>query len=162
MGDYSHYFYIGRGEDMKIHKEYRGVKDRKKSPIEIVPREQTNTQENLQDMDQNQNVDVKPAQFVSVTVNNQIENFTGKITGYVYKERDEAYPYPINIILYFGNYRKYPIDQKVLDKNLEFAFEELPPGFYMIELNSDGQLLKRIPNIKILPNQNIHQSIILE
>ncbi|WP_341877526.1 hypothetical protein [Defluviitalea saccharophila] len=146
---------------MKIHREHR-AQDKKKIPIEIVPRDQTNTQENLQDMDQNQNVDVKPAQFVSVTVNNQIENYTGKITGYVHKDTSEEHPYSIQIALYFANHRKYPIYQKVLDKNMDFVMEELPPGFYMIELSSKDKVLKRIPNIKVLPNQTVHQSIILE
>ncbi|NLK99012.1 MAG: hypothetical protein GX272_13215 [Epulopiscium sp.] len=146
---------------MKIHREHR-AQDKKKIPIEIVPRDQTNTQENLQDMDQNQNVDVKPAQFVSVTVNNQIENYTGKITGYVHKDTSEERPYSIQIALYFANHRKYPIYQKVLDKNMDFVMEELPPGFYMIELSSKDKVLKRIPNIKVLPNQTVHQSIILE
>lgn len=172
MGDFPTIFSFARGDFMKVHKEYRSkqkkidqVEDKEiifEKRIETVPRDQTNTQENQQDMDQSQNVDVKPAQFVSVIVNNQIENFTGKITGYVHKETIEEIRYPIRIVLYFGNHKRYPIYQKILDENMDFVVEELPPGFYMIELYSKDKLIKKIPNIKLLPNQTVYQSIIAE
>ena len=147
---------------MRIYKEESKKKIEAQKIIEITPEDQTNTQENRQDMDQNQQVDVKPTQFVSIVVNNQMENYTGKITGYLHIEKDDPPYCSIKVTLYFANHRKYPVYHMILDKNFNFAFEDLPPGFYMIEVFHEDHLLKRVPNIKVMPSQTIQQSILID
>lgn len=126
---------------------------------------QHSTQENKQDLDQQQQVDVKPSQInlqkIDVTVNNKLENYSGKITGIIYKNSQNVFTSEAEILLYFGGISALPVYKTNSDKNGCYSIEDLPPGFYSIKVIRNDSVVAIIYNIKVLPGQNSNQTIYL-
>ncbi|MCT4594821.1 MAG: carboxypeptidase-like regulatory domain-containing protein [Anaeromicrobium sp.] len=131
--------------------------------------DQSSIQKSMQDLDQDQHVETNPSQFnfqnVQLTLDNDMSKFAGKITGVVYsKNNREIIPNAI-ILLYFGSYddsRSYAVCQTKSDDNGNFVLDGLPPGYYTLYAYLGRYLREKIHNIKMLPGQNHHQSILLK
>jgi hypothetical protein len=123
--------------------------------------DQRSVQENTQDLDQNQQVDVKPSQVnvqrIDVTVNTKLENYAAKITGNIYIN-DELFQ-NADISLYFGSMSSYPIYRTSSDLNGNFVIENLPPGFYALEASYRKRYYGKVMNIKLMPGENYECSI---
>lgn len=151
-----------RYEDVNPEREdITNVSNSKNSKLQ----QQESTQENIQDLDQQQQVDVKPSQVnvqrLVVTINNKIENYSGKITGTIYTE-ENSLASNAAIALYFGNISELPVLQLNTDSNGNFIIENLPPGYYTLRAFHNEVYSDIIPNIKILPGENITQNIYLK
>lgn len=127
--------------------------------------QQQSTQENMQDLDQQQQVDVKPSQVsfqhLDVTINNKIENYSGRITGTTYTE-ENTLASNVEITLYFGSIGGLPVLQLSSNNNGNFVIEDLPPGYYSLKALHNKIYSDIIPNIKILPAENANQTIYLK
>lgn len=127
--------------------------------------EQHSTQENKQDLDQQQQVDVKPSQInlqkIDVTVNTKLENYSGKITGIIYKNKENVFATEAEIFLYFGGISDFPVYKTNADKNGCYSIEDLPPGFYSIKVIYNDSIVTTMYNIKVLPGQNSNQPLYL-
>ncbi|WP_051624357.1 carboxypeptidase-like regulatory domain-containing protein [Clostridium akagii] len=127
--------------------------------------DQHSTQENKQDLDQEQQVDVKPSQInlqrIDVTVNTKLENYSGKITGIIYINKENAIATEAEIFLYFGGVSDFPVYKTNADKNGCYSIEDLPPGFYSIKAIYNDSIMTTMYNIKVLPGQNSNQPIYL-
>lgn len=125
---------------------------------------QESLQSNHQELDQHQDVDVKPNQFslqhIDVTINNKLENYSGKIIGTTTYERNGQLLTAAEILLYFGSDTNYPVYRTASDENGRFSIEDLPPGFYSIKAQS-GYLQCLVRGIKILPGETRDQSLSL-
>lgn len=123
--------------------------------------DQRSLQENKQDLDQTQQVDVKPSQVnvqrIDVVVNTKLENYAAKITGNIYME-DELFA-DATIYLYFGSSTGHPIYRTSSDANGNFTIEDLPPGFYTLEAVYRRRAYGSVINIKLMPGQNYECSI---
>ena len=125
---------------------------------------QQSLQNNKQDLDQAVELDVKPSQInmqrLEVTINNKIENYSGRIAGSVLRETDGSQVSNAEIYLYFGPITEFPVYRTVSDQNGNFAIEDLPPGFYTIAaVFNDMQCITR--NIKVLPGATSEQPLTL-
>jgi hypothetical protein len=122
---------------------------------------QKSTQENTQDLDQNQEVDVKPSQVnvqrIDVVVNTKLENYAAKITGNIYSE-SKLIP-DADVLLFFGFTNSPPIYQTISDSNGNFLIVDLPPGFYTLKASFKGRHHGTILNIKLMPGQNYECSM---
>ncbi len=127
--------------------------------------DQHSTQENTQDLDQQQQVDVKPSQInlqkIDVTVNTKLENYSGKISGIIYKGNDNVFAANAEIILYFGCISDFPVFKTNSDENGCYSIDELPPGFYTIKVRYNDSLGATQYNIKVFPGQNSDQPLFL-
>lgn len=127
--------------------------------------EQRSTQENKQELEQQQQVDVKPAQLcfqkIDFTVNTQLENYAGKITGVIYRNKNNVFAANAEIFLYFGCINDFPVCKTSSDENGNYCIVDLPPGFYVIKVISNNYLWAILYNIKVLPGQNSNQTIYL-
>lgn len=123
--------------------------------------DQRSLQENTQDLDQNQQVDVKPSQVnvqrIDVVVNTKLENYAARITGNIYMN-DELFS-NATISLYFGSTTSYPIYKTSSDQNGNFVIEDLPPGFYTLEASYRRRAYGNVMNIKLMPGQNYECSL---
>ena len=128
--------------------------------------EQRSTQENKQDLDQQQQVDVKPSQInfqkIDLTINTKLENYSGKITGVIYKTKEDAFAAKADIFLYFGGICDYPVYKTNSDENGCYSIDELPPGFYTIKVIYNDSLRTTAYNIKVLPGQTSNQPLYLK
>ncbi|HHY77425.1 MAG TPA: carboxypeptidase regulatory-like domain-containing protein [Clostridiales bacterium] len=125
---------------------------------------QQSLQTNKQDLDQAVELDVKPSQLnlqrIDVTINNKIENYSGRIVGSVLREADGQFVANAVILLYFGSGTDFPVYRTISDENGNFAIDDLPPGFYTIVATyNDMQCISR--NIKVLPGEKCEQSLSL-
>jgi len=125
---------------------------------------QQSLQTNKQDLDQAVELDVKPSQLnlqrIDVTINNKIENYSGRIVGSVLREADGQFVANAVILLYFGSGTDFPVFRTVSDENGNFAIDDLPPGFYtIVAIFNDMQCIAR--NIKVLPGEKCEQSLSL-
>jgi len=125
---------------------------------------QQSLQSNKQDLDQAVELDVKPSQLnlqrIDVTINNKIENYSGRIIGSVLRENDGMQVANAVILLYFGSVTEFPVYRTTSDENGNFVIENLPPGFYTIVTTfNDMQCISR--NIKVLPGESCEQSLSL-
>jgi hypothetical protein len=120
--------------------------------------EQRSTQENKQDLDQQQQVDVKPSQIniqkIDLMVNTKLENYSGKISGVIYRSKDNVFASNANIFLYFGCVNDFPVYKTNSDENGNYFIEDLPPGFYTLKVIHNDYLGAIMHNIKVLPGQN--------
>jgi hypothetical protein len=127
--------------------------------------DQRSTQENKQDLDQQQQVDVKPSQInlqkIDLTVTNQLDNYAGKMTGVLYKNSSSIFVAKADVFLYFGYVNELPVCKTKSDENGNYSFEDLPPGYYCIKASYDNYLGATVYNIKVLPGQNSNNSIYL-
>ena len=125
---------------------------------------QQSLQTNKQDLDQAVELDVKPSQLnlqrIDVTINNKIENYSGRIVGSVLREADGQFVANAVILLYFGSGTDFPVYRTISDENGNFAIDDLPPGIYTIVATyNDMQCISR--NIKVLPGEKCEQSLSL-
>lgn len=123
---------------------------------------QQSLQSNKQDLDQSVELDVKPSQVnwqhLDVTINNKLENYSGRIVGSVLRETDGMHVPDAEILLYFGASTEFPVYRTNSDHNGNFVIEDLPPGFYTITAAlNDMQCISR--NIKILPGATNEQCL---
>jgi len=120
---------------------------------------------NSQDLDQEQKVDMNPVQLntqnIHIFVSNDKNNYSSKITGITYMERSKNIAANAKICLFFGNECRLPIYETNSDINGNFVIEDIPPGYYTL-LAELGDLEYRSHYIKVLPCQNIHESILLK
>ena len=119
-------------------------------------------QYNSQDLDQEQNMDVKPVQLntqnVQINVNQQ-ENCT-KIVGSTVLSRNKAIAAGANIYLFFGHRCKEPVYKTSSDKNGNFVIENIPPGYYTIYASLD-RFQYESHFIKVLPHQTVDHAVLL-
>jgi hypothetical protein len=123
---------------------------------------QQSLQSNKQDLDQSVELDVKPSQVnwqhLDVTINNKLENYSGRIVGSVLRETDGMHMADAEILLYFGASTEFPVYRTNSDHNGNFEIDDLPPGFYTITASlNDMQCISR--NIKILPGATNEQCL---
>lgn len=125
---------------------------------------QQSLQTNKQDLDQAVELDVKPSQLnlqrIDVTINNKIENYSGRIVGSVLRETDGQLVSNAIIMLYFGSGTEFPVYRTVSDENGNYIINDLPPGFYIIVATFNNmQCICR--NLKVLPGANCEQPLSL-
>ncbi len=119
---------------------------------------------NAQDLDQEQKVDVKPVQLNSQNVQLIISNYTnysGKITGTTYRGINREIAPNVAILLYFGFDHRLPVYKTRSDANGNFNIEDLPSGYYTLVAELGDRLKYQSHYIKLLPCQNVNQSILL-
>jgi len=125
---------------------------------------QQSLQHNAQDLDQTQEVDVKPCQVnvqnIDLTINNKIENYCGRIVGSVYSELNGELLPSADILLYFGAGTEYPVCKTSSDQHGNYTLEDLPPGFYTIKAKRED-LSCLIRNVKVLPGETCNQPLSL-
>ncbi len=143
--------------------------EEKKKPKKVAEKnkgslKKESIQYNAQDLDQEQKVDVNPVQLntqnLHVLVKN--ENYSGKITGTTYLEENKETLIDVNIHLFFGHDLKFPVYKTKSDNNGNFIIEDLPSGYYTLVAKSGEGLKYQSHYIKVLPCQNVHQSILLK
>lgn len=121
-------------------------------------------QYNSQDLDQEQNMSVSPvqnnAQNVHVVVINEKMDFSGKISGVTYNGKNKKMLGEVSICLFFGHENYIPVARTKSDENGNYTIEDLPPGFYTLSAQY-GEMQTRTQYIKVLPGQNVHQTILL-
>jgi hypothetical protein len=137
------------------------LEEEKNKKIQLQKSDQNNTQ----DMDQEQNVDVKPSQVnlqhLTVSLNNKIENYCGSIKGTTYSVADKQIVPDVKILVYFGSFCELPICQISSDTNGNFVIEDLPPGFYTIKAFLNDNYRDTVVNVKILPGESCNQNLYL-
>lgn len=117
---------------------------------------------NCQDLDQEQNVDLNPKQFNTQNIHIHIgnENYSGKLSGTVYLEKNKCIVPDVKICLFLGRDTQYPVHETYTDHSGRFIIEDIPPGYYTL-LAKLGDLEYRSHYIKILSCQSLHESIML-
>jgi hypothetical protein len=127
---------------------------------------QQSLQENKQDLQQEQQVDVKPSQInvqrFELTLNNKPENYTSSISGFTYLGDDSTIGKQVDIFLYFGTINLNPVCKTKSDEYGYYNFSDLPPGFYSIKASYLEKYEIIISNIKILYMQNADISLWLK
>lgn len=125
--------------------------------------DQVSNQHNSQDLDQEQNVDVKPVQLntqnLHITTGYNISDYSGQISGVTYLEEDKKVISDVNILLYFGDISKIPVYKTMSDKNGNFVIKDLPPGYYSLVAYIGKKLEYAIQYIKVLAGQNVYHAI---
>lgn len=160
------YTFVKKGE---IRMEKKEIKEQTEI-IEGLTRDNDNklqdqrsTQENRQDLDQQQQVDVKPSQIniqkFDLTVNTKLENYSGKITGILYEDMPSKYLEEVELYLYFGSPNNFPVYKTNTDKEGMYIIEDLPPGYYSIVIRYKDNVLASAYNIKVLPGQSANQTL---
>jgi len=127
--------------------------------------ENDSLQYNRQDLDQEQKVDVNPVQLNTQNVNVYVDapkiDYSGKITGITLRKKDGEVLQHVDIYLYFGHKCGLPVYETTSDCNGNFAIENIPPGYYIIHAQRGTNLKYESHYIKVLPGQNVHQTLIL-
>jgi len=149
------------GSTFKLKDFFKEIKEK---GVDNNVQHQQSLQNNKQDLDQTQEVDVKPSQFnlqhIDLTINNKIENYSGKITGITIKEEDGQILFDSDILIYFGSSIESPVFCTRSDESGNYSIIDLPPGFYTITSKKDNmQCISR--NIKILPGETININLSL-
>ena len=150
---------------------YKSDKENEKTSITKVPankevksNSQKSSQENIQDLDQEQNVN--PVQFTSqniqIVVGDKKNNYSGKISGTTYLERYNKIVSDVIVWLFFGNDNKMPVCKTISDKNGKFILDNIPPGYYTIKAYLEGDYIYSSHYIRVLPCENIDHSIFLK
>lgn len=136
-----------------------------KSPVNRQSYENDSLQYNRQDLDQEQKVDVNPVQHntqnVNVYVDNQKIDYSGKITGITLRKKDNEVLQYVDIYLYFGHKCGLPVYETTSDSNGNFTIDNIPPGYYIIHAQLGLGLKYESHYIKVLPGQNVHQTLLL-
>lgn len=122
--------------------------------------ERESLQYNSQDLDQEQNMDVKPVQnnTVQVTINHEDRDLSAKITGVTYMGKSKLILGGIDLLLFFGYDGNTPVARTKSDENGNYSIENLPPGFYNIRVKNEyGDI--RMYYVKLLPGEEACQCI---
>lgn len=126
--------------------------------------EKDSVQFNCQDLDQEQKVNANPVQVntqnVHLYLNNDKNNYSGKITGTTYMDKGKNIAANARIYLFFGHECRFPVYETNSDNNGNFIIEDIPPGYYTL-LAELGNLKYQSHYIKVLSCQNVHESILL-
>ena len=156
---------------MELHDEFieekkEFIEENKKSKKNIsknkVNLERDSLQYNAQELDQEQKVDMNPVQLNTQNLHVLVSNdYSGKITGATYSEKTKEIIKNVNILLYFGHECKFPVHKTNSDDNGNFTIEDLPSGFYTLVAEFGEDLKYKSHYIKVLPCQNVYQSILL-
>ena len=129
-----------------------------------VVTEKESIQFNSQDLDQEQNVNMNPVQLntqnVHVHVTTEKIDYSGKITGITYLRKNNEIVRDAGILLFFGHETMVPVYRTKSDSEGNFIIEDLPPGYYTI-MAKYGDYKTKTQFIKILPSQNVYQTLIL-
>lgn len=127
--------------------------------------ERDSIQYNSQDLDQEQKVDVNPVQLNTQNVHVHISpdtNYTsGKITGITCLKKNNQIATNVIIFLYFGRECGSPVCRTTSDSQGNYVFDELPPGFYVINTQLGDKLKYQSHYIKVLPGQSVNHPILL-
>lgn len=132
--------------------------------VDKTKQDQDNLQYNSQDLDQEQNVDVKPFQYntQSFHVHEENKDYSSKIKGITYgKACHEILPY-VTIEIFFGHLYSCPVGKTKSDCNGKFCFDDLPPGYYSIRAYDKNNMNYQQRCIKVLPCQKVHLPLLLE
>jgi len=124
--------------------------------------ERESLQYNSQDLDQEQNMDVNPVQnnTVHVTVNQPERDMSAKITGVTYKGKSKQIMGGTGLLLFFGYDGNTPVARTKSDENGNYGFENLPPGYYCIQVQNEyGEI--RTHYVKLLPGQEVSQALFI-
>ena len=152
--------------DMELQDELLEEKKKPKKVIEKnkVSLEKDSIQYNAQDLDQEQKVDVNPVQLNTQNFNVLLSNynFSGRIAGTTYLEKNKEIADKVDILLFFGHELKLPVYKTNSDKNGNFIIEDIPAGYYTLVAKLGDNLKYQSHYIKVLPCQNVHQSILLK
>ncbi|HHV95062.1 MAG TPA: carboxypeptidase regulatory-like domain-containing protein [Clostridiaceae bacterium] len=125
--------------------------------------EKESLQFNSQDLEQEQNVDVNPVQVNAQNIHIHLhdnKNYSSKITGTTYLERNRNILRNVKIYLYFGHEGFFPVHETISDHNGNFTFEDIPPGYYTLIARYEGYEY-RSHYIKVLPCTSVHHSVLL-
>lgn len=119
-------------------------------------------QYNCQDLDQEQNVDLKPVQLNSQNVNITIDkDNSAKITGKTMMARTKSKASGVCVYLFFGHMCKKPVYETTSDKNGYYAFEDIPPGYYTLFARMQDYRYESY-FIKVLEGQHVEHTIMLQ
>lgn len=119
-------------------------------------------QYNCQDLDQEQNVDLKPVQLNSQNVNITIDkDNSAKITGKTMMARTKNKVSGVCVYLFFGHMCKKPVYETTSDKNGYYAFEDIPPGYYTLFARMQDYRYESY-FIKVLEGQHVEHTIMLQ
>lgn len=119
-------------------------------------------QYNCQDLDQEQNVDLKPVQLNSQNVNITIDkDNSAKITGKTMMARAKTKASGVCVYLFFGHMCKKPVYETTSDKNGYYAFEDIPPGYYTLFARMQDYRYESY-FIKVLEGQHVEHTIMLQ
>ncbi|HEY5583263.1 MAG TPA: carboxypeptidase-like regulatory domain-containing protein [Ruminiclostridium sp.] len=126
--------------------------------------EKDSIQYNAQDLDQEQKVDVNPVQLNTQNLHVFVgsNDYSGKITGTSYLEKNKEIVMNVDILLFFGHEQKLPVHKTNSDNNGNFIIEDIPPGYYTLVAELGEKLKYQSHYIKVLPCQNVHHSILLK
>ncbi|MBC8061583.1 MAG: carboxypeptidase regulatory-like domain-containing protein [Clostridiaceae bacterium] len=131
----------------------------KKNKINL---ETDSIQYNAQDLEQEQKVDVNPVQLNTQNLVFVGNDYSGKITGTTYLEKNKEIVSKVDILLFFGHEIKLPVYKTNSDNNGNFIIEDIPSGYYTLVAKLGENLKYQSHHIKVLPCQNVHQSILLK
>ncbi len=127
---------------------------------------QKSLQSNCQDLDQEQHVNTNPFQFnsqnVHIVVDDYKKDYSGKITGITYSEKENHILSSVIILLYFGNITEVPVYKTTSDKNGNFKIDNIPPGYYTLKAYLGDTLMYSSNYIKVLPCENVNYPIFLK
>jgi hypothetical protein len=139
-------------------------KDNIKSTLDKITKE--SFQYNSQDLSQDQKMDVNPIQMntqnIHIHLDNEIYKLSGKITGITCLKNSLDVVTNVYIFLYFGDDRGIPVYTTTSDKDGNFTIDNLPPGFYTIYAEAGNNLKYHSHYIKLLPGQQVHESVLLK
>lgn len=128
--------------------------------------EQVSSQRNIQDIDQAQNVNATPVQLntqnFNVKTEFNVKDYSGRITGVTYLEKNNKILSNVNVLLYFGTINEIAVYKTKSDENGNFSIEDLPPGYYSILAYTGHDLKDAVQCIKVLVGQSVHQCIHLK
>lgn len=119
-------------------------------------------QYNSQDLDQEQNVDVKPVQLNTQNLHIDVLKGEGaQIIGLTVFARSKEIAAGTSIALFFGHHYKEPVYRTCSDENGNFTIKNLPPGYYTIYARRGRQWEYESHFIKLFANQTIEHVVML-
>lgn len=128
--------------------------------------EQDSLQYNSQDLDQDQKVDVNPLQLntqnLHIHLDDYKNNFSGKIKGTTYLQKNARIISNVSIILFFGLPSEIPVYKTTSDANGNYVIEDIPPGYYTLLADIGDELKYQSRFIKVLPGEAVHHPIFLK
>lgn len=128
------------------------------------PIENDSLQYNAQDLDQEQNTTINPMLLnsqnlhVHVHSNNQ---YASHLSGATYLLKSKVPLSNTTVLLYFASDSNEPVCEATTDKQGEFKFIDLPPGFYILFACCGEYVMDKSKQIKLLPGQSIDYSLFL-
>ncbi|MGI5849898.1 MAG: carboxypeptidase regulatory-like domain-containing protein [Christensenellales bacterium] len=147
----------------KIPELPKNTKDKNRENKPLI--EKDDIQYNAQDLDQQQRMNMNPVQSNTQNLHiyvSDTKDYSGKITGITYLGKTKEIVANAAVYLFFGNDSKHPVCKTHSDYRGCFSIEELPPGYYNLFAHCGERLRYEAYSIKVLPCQNVHQSVLLK